>query len=256
MAAQEQDPLHLRLAGVTRLAVAGRRGPKDAFLFDPHRLALPCWALALAEQPGPALLVTFDRHFDLVPPREIGAVPRAGGEGAVRALDEHARWRLDVRNHDHVLAAMEAGLVADALVLARASPAGAFAGPRWRDTRGGEHALLRASSLDLLLQGPQGSDALALVRGAQRLLLDVDLDCFTTPSDADPTSIVPWTRELIRTHLLPPGSEPFWELVLGKACALTFAVEPPHCGGVVAAHRLFREAAAVLFEELFGADLP
>jgi hypothetical protein len=240
--------LHLRLAGVTRLSVLGRRGPRDAFVFDPHRLALPCWALAL-EGRGPALLVTFDRHLDLVPPADPAAVPEAGA--GVRALDEHARWALDPRNVDHVLAAAEAGLVSGIVAIARSAPAGAFEGPSWRDRRGGEHPLLRAPTLAAAIPA-----ALPLLAAAERVLLDVDLDCFTTLEAADPLTPLPWPREKIRALLFPPGSEPFWDALLPRCAALTLAREPAHCGGIVASHRLFEDAAAVIFEELFGADLP
>jgi hypothetical protein len=37
---------------------------------------------------------------------------------------------------------------------------------------------------------------------------------------------------------------------------LTCAREPLHCGGVVAANRLFEDVAQILFVEIFGADLP
>lgn len=244
------NALHLRLAGVTRLSLATERGPKDAFVFDPHRLALPCWALALEGRP-PALLVTLDRHLDLVPPARLAAVPDASA--GVRALDEHARWELDPRNFDHVLAAMEAGLVQDALVVARARPKGAIEGSTWTDSRGRSHALVSAPTVERLGELP---DTAALVERASCVLLDVDLDCFTTPSDADPTTLVPWTRALIREHVLPRGSEPFWDAVLRKCVALTIAREPYHCGGLVAAGRLFEDAAEVLFRELLRVDLP
>lgn len=240
--------LHPRLAGVTRLSVLGRRGPRDAYVFDPHRLALPCWALAL-EGRGPALLVTFDRHFDLVPPAEPAAVPEASA--GVRALDEHARWALDPRNVDHVLAATEAGLVTGIVAIARSAPAGAFAGPSWRDRRGGEHPILRAPTLAEAMAG-----ALPLVSAAERVLLDVDLDCFTTLEPADPLTPRPWAREKIQEFLSPPGSEAFWDALLPRCLALTFAREPAHCGGIVAGNRLFEDAAAAIFGELFGADLP
>jgi hypothetical protein len=245
------EPQHLRLAGVTRLSVRGKHGLCDAFLFEPHRLALSCWALARQGQ-GPALLVSFDRHFDLVPPGDLHAIPDVAA--GLRALDDHARWGLDVRNFDHILAAMEAGLVSDALLLARASPRGALSGERWKDRRGGEHRILRAPSLDALLHSADAPLARALIAEAPSVLLDVDLDCFTTPSDADPTAIVPWTQELIRDHLLP--QDDLWPDLLAKTSALTFALEPHHCGGVTASHRLFRDAAQVLFVELLGADLP
>ncbi|MBM4380304.1 MAG: UPF0489 family protein [Deltaproteobacteria bacterium] len=251
------DAPHLRLAGITRLGLSGR-GPKDAYLFDPHRLALPAWAHALGDGP-PALLVTLDRHFDLVPPA-AAAPPRAAG---LRALDEFARWELDTRNYDHVLAALEAGLLADAVVVARAHPRGAVTAPRWTDRHGVAHGLVSATTVDRLAHGfgtpaagLASSEAALLLERAERVVLDVDLDCFTSPSDADPFTVLPWPRAVIRDFLLPPGSGPFWDAVLGKCVALTFAREPAHCGGVLAGDALFADACAVLFGELLGTDVP
>jgi hypothetical protein len=56
--------------------------------------------------------------------------------------------------------------------------------------------------------------------------------------------------------MMPAGSEVFWAEALGRCVALTLAREPYHCGGLVAAGRLFEDAAAVLFQQLLGADLP
>lgn len=253
-------PPHLRLAGVTRLSLAGGRGPGDAFLFDPHRLALPCWALALEGGP-PALLLTLDRHFDLVPPGGLRPAPLAS-EG-LRALDEYARWELDVRNYDHLLAAMEAGLLTDAVLIARARPRGAVEGNAWTDRRGREHRLLAAPTIDRVSEGfglpsatPQASEAERLLAQAERVILDIDLDCFTTPSDADPTTVVPWPRALIREHLLPRDSERFWAAALERCVALTLAREPLHCGGLLASGALLQDAAEVIFRELLGAEPP
>lgn len=246
--------LHLRLAGVTRLSIAQGRGPKDAFIFDPHRLALPCWALAL-EGRGPALLVTLDRHFDLVPPAAREAIP--GASASVRELDEYARWNLDVRNYDHVLAAMDAGLISDAVVVARARPRGSFEGDQWRDRTGQTHQLVSAPTVERLSSDPARAEALAsILARAERIILDIDLDCFTSPSDADPWTPVPWPRDLIQDFLMPPGSEQLWSAVLSRCVCLTLAREPHHCGGLLAAGRLFEDAAIVLFGSLFQAELP
>jgi hypothetical protein len=231
------------LAGVTRLSLAGRRGPRQAYLFDPHRLAFPCWWEACHEGP-PALLVTLDRHFDLVPPR--AALPSGA---SLRAVDEYTRWELDPLNVDHILAAMDAGLIGDAIAIARASPAGAFTG---EDYRG--HRIARAPTLDRIANAPVRHPALDWIAAADRIVLDLDLDCFTSPSDADPTTVLPWPIEVIREFLRP--GDPFWEPLLERCIALTVACEPPHCGGVVAADRLFADLAQVLFVELLGADLP
>lgn len=215
----------LRLAGVTPLSLAGRHGPKRAFVFDPHRLALPCWAFGVEDGP-PALLVTLDRHLDLVPPANPARVPaRTGG---VLALDAFARLELDVRNVDHVLAAMEAGVITDAIAIARARPKGSWEGETYRDREGSLHHLVVAPTVDRFAADFGAPNASAttrraeeLLRNAQRVILDVDLDCFTTPSDAEPTTVVPWPREVIREFLLPPGVAP----VLGPGAR---ALRAPH----------------------------
>ena len=240
--------LHLRLAGITRLALEGR-GPRDAYVFDPHRLALPCWALALEEHGGAAAqLVTFDRHFDLAVPARPDQVPDQSA--GVLALDAHARLALDVRNIDHVVAAMEAGLVGDVLALARSNPPGALETDSYRDRRGGVHQIERARSLEDWLDGGG-----RLARAAGPVLLDVDLDCFTSPSDVDPRALLPWPAAQVRDHLLPQGSADFWGALLPRTIALTLAREPYHCGGLLAAQRLLEVVAPVLFGELLGAAL-
>ncbi len=239
----------MSFAGVIELTIDGR-GPKRGFVFDPHRLALPCWAEVARE--GPALLLTLDRHFDTVPPR---APPPPGLTPA--QYDAHAREQLDARNFDHVLAAMHAHLVSDAIIIARAKPQGAVT----EDWQG--HQLISASVVDLISAEwgtphatPEGKRAFAAVQRASRIILDVDLDCFTTPSDADPTTVVPWPRELISDFVRPRGRDAFWADVLPRCVGFTFAREPGHTGGLIAGNRLFEAAAQVFFVELFGAGLP
>lgn len=231
--------------GIIELSLSGR-GPPRGYLFDPHRLALPCWALAAAGTP--AVLVTFDRHFDLVPP----AAPPAKGLSPV-AYDAHARERLDRRNVDHIFAAMEAGLVSDVIAVARAWPQGAHRKPQWTSSDGVAHRVFSAPTLERLLEDRA---VVALLEAAPHTLLDFDLDCFVTPSDADPFTLVPWPQPLIREFLRPRGSGAFWAAALARCRALTFAREPNHCGGVIASNRLFEAAATVVFQELLEADLP
>ena len=104
---------------------------------------------------------------------------------------------------------------------------------------------------------PAPGDAVReMLASAERVLLDVDLDCFTSLSDADPTTVLPWPRSVIREYLLPPDSESFWEAVLERCVALTLAREPHHCGGLMASGELFRDVAEVLFRELLRTQLP
>lgn len=244
-----------RLAGVTRLALAGR-GPSRAWVFDPHRLALPCWAEAL--EGTRAVIVTLDRHLDLVPP-----VARPRPSLSVQELDTFARLELDIRNVDFILAAMEAGLISHAIVVARARPVGCLDATRWTDSRGEVHELVIVPTVDALAQDfgtpratPEGKTAATWLAGAEAVLLDVDVDCFTSPSDADPTTVLPWPLGVIRDHVLPRGSEAFWSAVLSRCAGLTIAREAGHTGGLVENGRLFEAVAQVLFVELLGTDLP
>ncbi len=235
------------LAGITHLSVNGR-GPKDAYLFDPHRLALPCWARAVEEKKAPAVLLTLDRHFDLVPPVNVAAPGLS-----VLELDEYARRRADVRNYDHVLGAVEAGLISEVIAVARARPVGVFDGEVWRSSRGTSHLIHRFTSLDRLLE--QSTRFERLLADAPHVILDIDLDCFTSPSDVDPLTPIPWPEPVIREFLCLRSTD-FWSRVLSKCSALTIAREPLHCGGVIATQHLFEVVAQVLFVELLQADLP
>ena len=241
-----------RLAGVITLTLSGR-GPQVAFVFDPHRLALSCWAVAKGDGPPP-LLITLDRHFDLVPPKV--STPKGL---SVLELDAHARRALDVRNYDHVLAALDAGVISDVISLARTSPVGCFEGPRWHTA----HQVVRARTVDSISAdfgtdraSPESRQAFELIATAQRIILDIDVDCFTSSSDADPTTALPWPTQVIRDFLLPRESEAFWGAVLSKCIALTVAKEPNHCGGLVMGGRLFEQVASVVFAELLKTDLP
>lgn len=247
-------------AGITQLSMRSKRWPlRHGFVFEPHRLALPSWSLALKDlEPGPpAVLVTLDRHFDLVPPRE----PPAPG-AATTELDEWARKKSDVRNVDQVLAACHAGLITDVVAFGRGKPSGALDAESWSSPNG-QHRIIRASRVGNISSDYGQTSAPPLVHSAQtvlsraaRTILDIDLDCFTTPNDADPTSVVPWAKEQIREFLLPRGSSAFWNAALSRCVAVTLAREPAHCGGLMAEASLFMTVAPVLFEELLSVDLP
>ena len=87
--------------------------------------------------------------------RKVNAAKRRMEEVGLdaKALDEHARTRLDERNVDHILAAMECGLVSDVIAIARAWPVGAVKQPTWSSSDGVTHRLITAPTLER--RGPQ-----------------------------------------------------------------------------------------------------
>jgi hypothetical protein len=220
---------------VTPLRVEGRVAC-DVYLFDPHRLALPVWA-ACVRGPG-ALLLSLDRHFDLVKP--AGSVPRRGDP--LENFDQFTRWQADVRNVDQILTALEGDLFTTALVAARTRlPEGAT----------GDRRVLAAATLRSLLASDQ---ARYLLAAAPEIVLDIDLDCFTSLNDADPTAVLTWPEDQIAEFLLPDDA--IWKQIWPRLSGVTVAREPLHCGGVVEGNRLFERFARVFFQRMLGADLP
>ncbi len=237
----------LSLAHVHRVTTRLGERPVELFVFDHHRGAFPLWA-RFAQEAGPLTLVTLDRHMDLERP----AHPPPALSSPLRELDEYARWRLSPRSDDHVLAAMEAGAVGDAAVFARSHAPADLAGLHpYKDAGGRSHRVEIARTVE-----DASPEALGLVRSAERVALDVDLDCFTTLSDAHPDEVVPWDAEHIDAFLRPPGSEELWRLVLARVCVVTLAREPYHCGGLERGARLWGEFSRVFFGRLLGVPAP
>lgn len=245
-----------RLAGITTVDMASARGPRVAYLFEPHRLALSAWAHALGDGP-PATLLTLDRHTDTLPPHNPAAIPhRSAG---LRALDEHVRWDLRTTNNDHILAAMEAGVLAHVVVVARTHLPGSVVSGTHVDRSGVAHHVHTVASVVQLVDtfgAAQPPPAVAALRAGGPLLLDVDLDAFTSMADADPTEVLPWPVDVARRYLMPPESRAFWDAVLPRCLAFTLALEPAHCGGVLAAAQLHAALAPLLWHELLGVPPP
>lgn len=233
------------LADVHRITTETRGRPLEIFVFDHHRTAFTVWGAAAADA-GPLGLVTLDRHMDLNSPR----TPPPAFDAGLETLDRYARHALARANDDHIVAAMEAGAIGDALVVARShAPTNLEALRRWTDAAGRTHELDVAPTL-----------ALALARGARppdgSLVLDVDLDCFTTLSDGHPDEVLTWDRERIALFLRPPGSDGFWDDVLARTRVVTIAREPFHCGGFELGARLWIDFARVFFNEILEVPVP
>lgn len=224
----------------------GERGV-DLFVFDHHRGAFPLWA-RYAREKGPLTLLALDRHMDLERPAHRPPPLSA----PLEELDQFARWRLSPKNDDHVLAAMESGSLADAAVIARShAPADLAALHPFKDAGGRLHQVELAKTVE-----DAGPGILGRVHQAQRIALDLDLDCFTTLSDAHPDEVVPWDAEHIDAFLRPPGSDELWKQVLAKVCLVTVAREPYHCGGLERCARLWLAFSEVFFGRLLGVPAP
>ena len=218
----------------------------EGFVFDHHRQAFSLWARA-AREAGPLALVTLDRHMDLEEP----AIPVPDCAAPLPEIDACAR-QLCARNDDHVLAAFDSGALSDAAVIARShQPADLARLNPYRDRAGREHQLAFARTVDEV-----GPDLLALVERAERVALDVDLDCFSTLSDGHPDEVVPWDEDHVDAFLRPPDSERFWSAVLSRTRLLTIAREPYHCGGLERGARLWRDFSEVFFRRLLGVPPP
>jgi hypothetical protein len=171
---------------------------------------------------------------------------------SVEALDGYARFGLSPRNDDHVVAAMEAGAIGDAVILARShQPPSLDAFRPYLDAGGRAHRCAFAGSVDRA-----GPEALELIAAAPAIALDVDLDCFTTRSDGHHDEVLAWDAELIDAFLRPPDSQAFWGPVLARTRVVTVAREPYHCGGFGRSATLWTAFADCFFGRLLGVPAP
>lgn len=217
----------------------------DVFVFDHHRTAFTVWSLA-AQREGPLTLLTLDRHMDLGVPAKV-ALPYTSD---ARALDGFARHDLAPSNDDHIVAAMEAGAIDHAAVVARSHwppDLGAFRPYRGRTGRLHECAF----SPSLERASPELVDR---VLASDRLVLDIDLDCFTTRSDGHVDEVITWDESLIDAFLRPDRFD--WAPVLDRVRVVTIAREPYHCGGLGRGAALWHSFARVFFERLLGVPAP
>lgn len=238
----------LALADVHRLTTEVRGRPLEAYLFDHHRSAFAVWCHTAATLGAPLTLVTLDRHMDLGTPAAAPPDHRA----PLAELDQFARHRLAPANDDHVVAALEAGALADVVVVARShAPPSLDRFRPYRDARGGTHRFAFARAPAAL-----GPEAFELIREAKAIVLDVDLDCFTTLSDGHPDEVLGWDSALIDSWLRPPGSGPLWDELLARVSLVTVAREPYHCGGFDRGARLWLAFSGPFFQQLLGTDPP
>lgn len=231
-------PLH-GLAHVHRVVTQVAGHPCEVYVFDHHRSAFAPWVVAAREH-GQLTLLSLDRHLDLERPaaRLVEGTPS-------EALDAWARESLSPRNDDHVRAAMEAGAVARAVLVARSHEPSDLA------------ELERTHELTVVRTvADVAGRARALLQGDGPVALDLDLDCFTTLSDADPEEVVPWDAEHVDAFLRPPGSQALWRDVLARTRVITLAREPYHCGGLARGARLWLAFSEVFFGRLLGVPEP
>lgn len=238
----------LALADVHRITTRLKGRTVEVFVFDHHRTAFTLWCDAATRLGSALTLVTLDRHMDLGIPKALAPDHRS----PLEALDAFARHRLAPSNDDHIVAAMEAGAIDDALVIARSHrpPDLAIYQP-FRDRRGATHPVGFADTVDAITP-----EQVAALRKGGPIVLDVDLDCFTTLSDGHLDEVLTWDRERIEDFLLPPDSAPFWDAALERTRLITLAREPYHCGGFARGARLWIDFAEVFFEKVLGVPPP
>ncbi|MBS2025292.1 MAG: UPF0489 family protein [Deltaproteobacteria bacterium] len=235
----------LALADVHRITCPIGGTERDVFVFDHHRTAFTLWA-HVAQTHGPLTLLTLDRHMDLETP-QARAVPYTS---PLDELDRFARHRLATRNDDHILAALESGAISSAAIIARSHQPGELSRfLPFTDPLGKRHEFAFAPTLERA-----GADVRALLEAASGIVLDLDLDCFTTRSDGHLDETVCWDKTHIDDFLRPPDFD--WARVLPKVRAVTLAREPYHCGGFSRGARLWVDFAEVFFERLLGVPAP
>jgi len=238
----------LALADTHRVTTAIDGREVELYIFDHHRSAFAPWCHT-AMQHGQAVdLITLDRHMDLQPMHLVPPPHQA----SIAELDMFARHQLACSNDNHIPAAVEAGAIANTVVVARSHPPPDISSFRpYRDHSGTTHRFAFARSLASL-----DTDAMELLERGGPLILDIDLDCFTTRSDADPDEVLCWDDEHLRSWLLPPDHDRIWNAIRRRVVTITLAREPFHCGGFDRAARLWMRFSRLFFGEILSVSPP
>ena len=255
---------------------------RTVYIHDDHRWVVPLifHAQESGRLPVPCKLVCLDRHHDALPPdrerlRALRDARRAGLTGA-SVLNLCAEV-LSPHDDDWIPAAMELGLLSDAVVLGGEGVFSRQALTDFTDHTGARHRieltghlgpelaaigrfgnLLRRGQEELLwnifdwMVAPDGR--LGFRPGAPPLALSIDLDYFVIPWD---TFRLPWPEEVYRGYFLTPSDQPALEgatardilrQLIDRAGLVAVAREAGHCGGESKAAAVFADLNRLLLD--------
>lgn len=252
---------------------------KPLVVYEDHRsLVFVLWHALKVEKifSEPPVLFYFDAHDDGKTPsdsalKSIERFVSSGGQDP-RELYDIIEWELSPLDDDWLIAAFELGLVSDAVSVGVHHDTFQTFPHNITDHRGVSHQVWKLSHLwyELDYQGNLSD----LVRGQQldplwdilhwkpcgdtiysgdpRLVLDMDLDCFSTVVDG---ALVPWPELLLRERFERRQTEgckglsakDFLRWLEPQVAFRTIAKESPYCGGMQASQRILNALDKILW---------
>jgi len=252
----------------------------ECFLHENHRWVLPIihYAQERGTLPKPCTLVMFDAHHDAKRPSCIEEICRIRKAGiTIKNLICLCKDKLCRHDGDWVKAAMELGLIDDAVIFGVEDRWSSNRLKSFKDHRGDRHRveLLGLPRLEL---EPQGSlsdiaqegfyelwnildwqcisnEGFTFAKCAKKILLDFDLDCFVINWR---DYLFPWPDEVFEKEFFTPsthwstegwtGKKLLDELV-SRAALLTIARESKSCGNGEKADQILGKVNHFLFDD-------
>lgn len=234
---------------------------KDVFIFEDHRYILNILFSAFFHKKliEPPTLVYFDKHDDGRDPIvSIEKLKRIRKEKPdLKKMWSFIEWELSPLDDDWLKVGMELGLIGDAILIGCTS-ADNFKDFRnsYRDHLGEEHLIFKVGHIwDGLLQkgwlvdraqkskyceiwnllGIENNPRISInsERQKTKVILDFDLDCFTTYFQED---ILPWPYEYFKKYFIKPygknynRAKEFTDKLIRTAEFITIARESDYCG--------------------------
>lgn len=249
-----------------------------ALLHTDHRFVLPLIDLAQRQGrlPRPANYVLFDRHHDALEPMCMEKIRKMRKLGFSTAeLIELCRTDLRKTDDDWLLTGMHLGLIGNVILFGH-EPADSLDFPlQIEDCAGGTHRYdsLYLPCSELEYQGSLSDYARMMelrpvwetlgweikpkdrfrFHGRQRIVLDIDLQCFALQYRE---YVFPWPERIFEKEFLTPSkystvrgvtAQQFVQEMAGTAGILTIAKETNFCGGVADADWILEKVLQYAF---------
>jgi hypothetical protein len=253
----------------------------ECFLHKEHRWVLPIIFYKQQENilPHPCTLVVFDAHHDTLSPsctciKDILRIKETGI--TFDELVNLCQEKLSKRDDDWVKVGMELGLIDDAVIFGVEDGVGNGNLEKYKDQQCNIHKIkllglpreelgnqgdlsdiIRLEDLSDFwkILGWQYNNQFFFARDGRKILLDLDLDCFTVQWKS---YHFPWPDEVFEKEFLAPlnhmtksgwTGKDFLGGLMNKAALITIAKEPDFCDGEIKATQVLYKVNHFLFDD-------
>jgi hypothetical protein len=254
------------------------------FIHNEHRWNLPLIFEAQKSNiiERPCKLIVFDFHDDSLEPGCVEDIRKIRGSGInYNNLIELCRTGLNKQDDDWLKSAMELGMISDAIIFEVMCQFSKKEKLTFNDHGGKQHRIRIIKSLANSLIYPQGElsditrekeygeiweilgmqfipqEGFKFKEPLEKIILDIDLDCFTMKWVIGQEYIFPWPDDIfVREFATEFGQWPIkwsgkmiFNKLVEKAALITIAREEDFCGGKEKCDHILKKANHYLFDD-------